>query len=202
MKHLLNDLSSEEKKSILEQHSGGKSIDTSKFKKLIESKLGNVKLLVEEETQETENATEQIQQISSELGSDIDPKVANEVMSCSFDEIGSGLNLKPEAKELLEKVKMKIRDMISKEDRSGLKTAFRQLKGRLQKAEPSETETNEQAGLTAAFVLLGISAPLWVWVAIGGIVLILLITAIVSLSSWIPKKKGRGCSRTITYRVR
>jgi hypothetical protein len=50
MKHLLNNLSSEEKSRILEQHSGGKSIDTSKFKKLIESKSGDVKPLINEQS--------------------------------------------------------------------------------------------------------------------------------------------------------
>ena len=48
MKHLLNDISSEEKKRILEQHQGGKTIDTSKFKRLLESQLGYVKPLVSE----------------------------------------------------------------------------------------------------------------------------------------------------------
>jgi hypothetical protein len=47
MKHILNNLSQEEKQNILEQHSGGKRIDVSKFKSLLESKLGNVKPLTE-----------------------------------------------------------------------------------------------------------------------------------------------------------
>jgi hypothetical protein len=51
MKHLLNDLSSEERSSILEQHTGGKTFDTSKFKKLMESKLGEVKPLITEAEQ-------------------------------------------------------------------------------------------------------------------------------------------------------
>lgn len=49
MKHLLNNLSQEEKNRILEQHSGGRSIDTSRFKKLLESTLGDVKPLVMEQ---------------------------------------------------------------------------------------------------------------------------------------------------------
>ena len=49
MKHLLNDLSSDEKNRIREQYEGGMSVDNSKFKKLLESKLGDVKLLVMEE---------------------------------------------------------------------------------------------------------------------------------------------------------
>ena len=49
MKNLLNNLSNEEKNRIREQHKGGMSIDTSKFKKLMESKLGNVKPLINEQ---------------------------------------------------------------------------------------------------------------------------------------------------------
>jgi len=49
MKHLLNNLSSEEKNSILEQHKGGMSVDTSRFRQLIESKSGDVKPLINEE---------------------------------------------------------------------------------------------------------------------------------------------------------
>ena len=49
MKHILNNISQEEKQTILEQHSGGKFIDTSSFKRLLESKLGNVKPLVMEQ---------------------------------------------------------------------------------------------------------------------------------------------------------
>jgi hypothetical protein len=49
MKHILNDISSEEKNSILEQHMGGKTIDTSKFKKLLESQLGDVRPLISEQ---------------------------------------------------------------------------------------------------------------------------------------------------------
>lgn len=56
MKHLLNDMSLEEKNSIREQHEGGIKIDTSKFKSLIESKLGNSKPLVDQ-VPETDNKT-------------------------------------------------------------------------------------------------------------------------------------------------
>ena len=48
MKHLLNGMPEWEKNSIREQYEGGMSIDTSKFKKLMESKLGNVKPLITE----------------------------------------------------------------------------------------------------------------------------------------------------------
>ncbi len=49
MKHLLNDLSSDEKNRIREQYEGGMSVDTSKFKNLVETKLGDPKPLVNED---------------------------------------------------------------------------------------------------------------------------------------------------------
>ena len=153
----------------------------------------------------TEDAIPKVMDLSQELGSNIDPKIANEVMSCSFNEIGSGLNLKPEAKELLDKVKVKIKEMVSNKDRDGLKNAFKQLKSKISKTPPTQTEgdINEQVGaLAGTFALMGISAPVWVWILVGAIVLILLIKGIAYLTSWIPKSKGKGCSRTVTYRTR
>lgn len=62
MKHLLNDLSSEEKNSILEQHTGGIKIDTSRFRSLLESTLGNAKPIVSEQlnTITTQSGMEEI----------------------------------------------------------------------------------------------------------------------------------------------
>ena len=204
MKHILNDISTDEKKSILEQHSGGKKIDTTNFKRLLESKLGEVKpyLMEQEQTGTTEDVTTKVKELSTEIGDNIDDDVANEALSCSFDEIGSGINLKPEAKEILDNVRTKIKELVSKKDKQGLKFAFRKLKSQLTKSKNQQGEVNEQAALMGAFVLFGISAPLWIWVAIGAVVLVLLIKGIVSLTSWIPKSKGRGCSRKVRYRVR
>lgn len=62
MKHLLNDMSSEEKNSILEQHTGGIKIDTSRFRSLLESTLGNAKPIVSEQlnTITTQSGMEEI----------------------------------------------------------------------------------------------------------------------------------------------
>ena len=49
MKHILNDLSSDEKNRILEQYNGEKTIDVKNFKRLLESQLGNVKPLLNEQ---------------------------------------------------------------------------------------------------------------------------------------------------------
>ena len=48
MKHLLNDMPDWEKNSIREQHEGGMKIDTSRFKKLMETKLGDAKPILNE----------------------------------------------------------------------------------------------------------------------------------------------------------
>jgi len=48
MKHLLNNLTENEKNAIREQHEGGMKVNTDRFKKLMESKSGNVKPLIAE----------------------------------------------------------------------------------------------------------------------------------------------------------
>ena len=49
MKHLLNNLSEEEKNKIREQHTGGMKVSSENFNKLTESKLGNIKPLINEQ---------------------------------------------------------------------------------------------------------------------------------------------------------
>ena len=48
MKHILNNLSEEEKNSIREQHTGGMKVMTENFSKLLNSKLGDSKPLTEQ----------------------------------------------------------------------------------------------------------------------------------------------------------
>jgi len=55
MKHLLNNISEEEKNRIREQHTGGKKIVIENFNKLLNSKLGDAKPLISE--QKTEDPT-------------------------------------------------------------------------------------------------------------------------------------------------
>jgi hypothetical protein len=52
MKHILNNLSDEEKNSIREQHTGGMKVMAENFSKLLNSKLGDSKPLVSEKTNE------------------------------------------------------------------------------------------------------------------------------------------------------
>ena len=52
MKHLLNNISQEEKNSIREQHSGGKEIIIENFNQMINKKLGDVPTYLTEESEE------------------------------------------------------------------------------------------------------------------------------------------------------
>ena len=49
MKHLLNDLSEEERNNIREQHAGGMKVSNARFNTLLETKSGDVKPLVSEQ---------------------------------------------------------------------------------------------------------------------------------------------------------
>jgi hypothetical protein len=51
MKHILNDLSNEEKNSIREQHTGGMKVMTESFSRLLNSKLGDAKPFVNEQAE-------------------------------------------------------------------------------------------------------------------------------------------------------
>ncbi len=50
MKDILNNLTEQEKNAIREQHTGGMKVSTDKFKQLLESKLGDVKPILSEQT--------------------------------------------------------------------------------------------------------------------------------------------------------
>ena len=51
MKHILNNLSNEEKNSIREQHTGGMKVMTENFSRLMNAKLGDAKPLVSEQVE-------------------------------------------------------------------------------------------------------------------------------------------------------
>jgi hypothetical protein len=53
MKHLLNNISEEEKNKIREQHEGGMNLSIDNFKKLVETKLGDAKPFINEASEET-----------------------------------------------------------------------------------------------------------------------------------------------------
>jgi len=141
--------------------------------------------------------------LSLEIGEPIDETTVNDAVSCSVDDINVESDSKPEVVELFNKIKEKIKELIANKDKDTLKNGLKELKAKMKEGKIKGGETNEQVGaLAGTFALFGISAPLWAWVAVGALVIILLIIGIVKLASWIPKTKGSGCTKTKTYRVR
>ena len=80
MKNILNNMSEEEKRAILEQHSGGKKFNTEKFSTLLEAKLGDVKPLTEQNTPTPTNTGTTPTQKTTTLGyvtGDLEGKTVN-----------------------------------------------------------------------------------------------------------------------------
>ena len=140
--------------------------------------------------------------LEKELGIKIDSELANEVESCTIDEIGSGFNLNPDAKELLDKVRFKVKEFVNAKNKEGLKSFWSELKQKLKNRPEttSQAETTEQAGLVATVTIAGISAPMLVWVAIAAIAFTLIISGIFKIIKRMPRKKttGKGCHRKTT----
>jgi hypothetical protein len=55
MKHILNNLTEQEKNAIREQHTGGMKVMTENFSKLLNSKLGDVKPIKEQVEEKEED---------------------------------------------------------------------------------------------------------------------------------------------------
>ena len=91
MKHLLNNLSEEEKNNIREQHEGGMNISIDNFKKLVETKSGDAKPFLSE--QYTDPEEKQTRPFSDKKGmpigrlkdSDIED-LAEKIVDCLDDE--------------------------------------------------------------------------------------------------------------------
>lgn len=77
MKHLLNDLTEKEKNSIREQHTGGMNVVIENFSKLINTKSGYIKPLV------NENPDRRIKENDGDFSSD-ESEAANEYASNLF----------------------------------------------------------------------------------------------------------------------
>lgn len=79
MKHILNNISEEEKNAIREQHTGGMKLNTEKFKKLLETKQGDVKPYLNESS-----AQSLIDSAKKQLSSGLkpDPAVQEQIKEC------------------------------------------------------------------------------------------------------------------------
>lgn len=72
MKHLLNNLTEEEKNAIREQHTGGMKVMNENFSKLVNTKLGDVKPMINEQYEENEeNDTDRLQLMLQNKSADV-----------------------------------------------------------------------------------------------------------------------------------
>jgi hypothetical protein len=116
MKHLLNNLSEEEKNSILEQHTGGMKVMTENFNKLLNSKLGDAKPFITES--EAEGEKEAVNILTNILNpSEID-FLTDELSTLGKeglkDEVNSVMNGDGELSEEMDEKEYKIRHIINK----------------------------------------------------------------------------------------
>jgi len=72
MKHILNNLSEEEKNSIREQHAGGMKVMTENFSKLLNSKLGDAKPLLEQTDLDYKSLASRLEKAMKGMGTDND----------------------------------------------------------------------------------------------------------------------------------
>jgi hypothetical protein len=80
MKHILNNISEEEKNAIREQHKGGMRVYNEKFKQLVETKQGDVKPYLTESAEAQSMIDAAIQKFES--GAKPDPKIQEKIKKC------------------------------------------------------------------------------------------------------------------------
>jgi len=179
MKHLLNDMSSEEKNSIREQHTGGIQIDTTKFKSLLESKLGDAKpILSEQETVDAEEIAKEDGINPQEVSNMCQSKTVPPIIQNLIDKIPE--DIKDEAKQIIKTLAGKIKNM-----------SLGQLMG-LRKQIKQEMQTAKNQSLQeqlAPIVIAGLTLSPSLLIAVGVIILLIIISVITSKSS-----KGGSCN--------
>jgi hypothetical protein len=85
MKHLLNNLSEEEKNRIREQHEGGMNLSIDNFKTLVETKSGFAKPFINEEVSE-QNSEQDVINIIKRMVMTLDGGVKKDLESLNFDD--------------------------------------------------------------------------------------------------------------------
>jgi hypothetical protein len=92
MKHILNNISEKEKQKILEQHSGGTTINNKMFFRLVESKLGDVKPLLSEQIEANAGAIQQFLKTNQDPNLVVDYAFGNGSAAAAGKYISRGSN--------------------------------------------------------------------------------------------------------------
>jgi hypothetical protein len=171
MKHILNDLSNEVKNNIREQHTGGMTVTTESFSRLLNAKLGDAKPLVSE-AMDSSQTKSKIQNELMSAGLDINPTefLDTEEPECTLPQTGN-----PEEDTILSKVW----NWAQSQDIGTLT----QMKTNLINAIKGVKNKTVSEQVTPLIVIGGIGIGASTLVAIGAILLFIIVIAIISKSS-------------------
>ena len=177
MKHLLNNLSEQEKNAIREQHTGGMKIITEKFSKLINSKLGDVKLINEAESQ-------MIGMVNDELSSVGEEPVSAEDIEFALNDcpVETPPNIDAKQETVLQQAKNEIDKM----------TSIGQVKDTIKKLKSISKSQNEQA---QALVIGALSIPIVYVHVLFGVLIVMLIIKLIKLISGGGTRTSPECRR-------
>jgi len=126
--------------------------------------------------------------IDSSMNSDPKPNEGNDEKETIFQKIQNAICSSDE--DQLKIAKKQIKNIIKK--KFGIGRAIKNIFGGKKKSE--QEPMNEQVELAVATTVLGVTAPLWVWVAIGAVVLFLILKRIFR------RRDGYGCGGRLTLR--
>jgi len=179
MKHILNDLTEQEKNAIREQHTGGMKVMTEKFSKLINSKLGDVKLINEAESQ-----SQMIGMVNNELASVGEEPVSSEDIEFAINDcpLEAPPNVDEKQKTILQQAKQEIDKM----------TSIGQVKDTIKKLKSMSKSQNEQA---EALVIGALSIPIVYIHVLFGILIVMLIIKLIKLISGGGTRTSPECRR-------
>ena len=184
MKHILNDLSNEEKNSIREQHTGGMKVMTESFSRLMNAKLGDAKPLVaEQEMGLSEPSKESLDFNPEELNSTLSPLG----VSLTPDEM---VELQPECDapysgpfaDVVSKISEKLDNMSI----DGLKNTLRQVLS-LKKKQPVQEQL-------APVIIAGVTVPGVAVAVILGVIALIIVVKIVKAIGGGGNGRGQGSS--------
>ena len=178
MKHILNDLTEQEKNAIREQHTGGMKVMTENFSRLLNSKLGDVKLINEADAQ-------MINTVNNELASVGEEPVSSEDIEFALNDcpLETPPNVDEKQQSILQQAKQEIDKM----------TSVGQVKDAIKKLKLASKSQNEQPQILTIGAL---NIPIvYVHVLFGILIVMMVIKLIKLLLNRDTVRVSRECRR-------
>jgi hypothetical protein len=165
MKHILNDLTEQEKNAIREQHTGGMKVMTEKFSKLINSKLGDVKLI-------NESSTQMVDTVNNELASVGEEPVSSEDIEFALNDcpLETPPNMDKKQETILQQVKGEINKLTSVSEVKNLIKKIKSIFKRKTQSEQAEIVTIGSMAIPVVFIQV-----------LAGILILMLVVKLIKL---------------------